>query len=126
MFTCPEGQYANEDDFVCEDKHFYDKWCRLFQRLHFLLLWWSRWLYILHRRTHSSKLYVQAVHLLPGLMMTDDNTCIEECGDGVFLGLTSECDDGNIVGGDRCSEECTVEFGYACDGGTLCREIIPP
>ena len=61
-----------------------------------------------------------------GLMMTDDNTCIEECGDGVFLGLTSECDDGNIVGGDGCSEECTVEFGYACDGGTICREIIPP
>ena len=61
-----------------------------------------------------------------GLTMTEDNVCIEECGDGVFLGLTSECDDGNLFGGDGCSEKCTVEYGFACEGGTVCREIIPP
>ena len=52
--------------------------------------------------------------------------CVEECGDGLFLNITNECDDGNVVGGDGCSEECTIEYGFACEGGTECREIIPP
>ncbi len=33
-----------------------------------------------------------------------------------------ECDDGNRLGGDGCSEDCTVEPGWSCDTGfpTLC------
>ncbi len=28
-----------------------------------------------------------------------------------------ECDDGNVLNGDGCSADCTVEAGYACSGG---------
>lgn len=45
------------------------------------------------------------------------STCAEQiCGDGKRQG-TEECDDFNTIGGDGCSETCTVEEGYECDGG---------
>ena len=59
--------------------------------------------------------------------MNDDNKCKEICGDGVFLGVDSECDDHNTDSGDGCSKTCTVEYGYDCGAnGTTCREVIPP
>ena len=61
-----------------------------------------------------------------GLYINDDKKCVEVCGDGIFLGLTSECDDHNTEHGDGCSATCTIEYGYECKGGTQCREIIPP
>ncbi len=30
----------------------------------------------------------------------------------------SECDDGNVRRGDGCSEECKIEPGFACEGGS--------
>ncbi len=30
-----------------------------------------------------------------------------------------ECDDGNILDGDGCSADCTVEAGYVCSGGNI-------
>ena len=36
--------------------------------------------------------------------------CKEICGDG--RRVYEQCDDGNIRGGDGCSEECQVEPGY--------------
>ena len=65
-------------------------------------------------------------YFFDGLTINDDNVCEEVCGDGIFLNLTSECDDNNIDNGDGCSSTCTVEYGYHCDGGTECREVIPP
>ena len=42
------------------------------------------------------------------------------CGDGV-VNAGEACDDGNTVGGDGCSAECTVEIGWRCDPpGTPC------
>ena len=38
--------------------------------------------------------------------------CVEICGDGVLL--VRECDDGNIVNGDGCSDQCKVEPHYVC------------
>ncbi len=38
------------------------------------------------------------------------------CGDGHLAGL-EECDDGNTTDGDGCSAACTIEQGWACDGG---------
>ena len=35
------------------------------------------------------------------------------CGDGVYL-TAEDCDDGNRIGGDGCSANCTVESGYVC------------
>ena len=48
------------------------------------------------------------------------------CGDGRFLNITSECDDGNLEDGDGCSSHCTVEYGYVCKGDTNCRDVIAP
>ena len=61
-----------------------------------------------------------------GLHINEDKKCVEVCGDGIFLELTSECDDHNTENGDGCSATCTVEYGYECAGGTECREVIPP
>ncbi len=45
--------------------------------------------------------------------------CSEICGDGINLNtFTNECDDVNTNDGDGCHSDCTVEIGYACDGGS--------
>lgn len=36
------------------------------------------------------------------------------CGDGAFVSDKEDCDDGNDMPGDGCSDTCTVEEGYAC------------
>ena len=59
-------------------------------------------------------------------MTTEENKCVEVCGDGIFLRLTSECDDHNTEDGDGCSSTCEVEYGYKCEDGTKCVEVIPP
>ena len=41
---------------------------------------------------------------------------MEHCGDG--RKHTVECDDGNNVNGDGCSESCRIEEGYQCVGGS--------
>ena len=38
--------------------------------------------------------------------------CVEICGDGALL--VRECDDGNIINGDGCSDQCKVEPHYVC------------
>ncbi len=43
------------------------------------------------------------------------SVCAPPCGDGV-LDAGEQCDDGNTVGGDGCTEECVVEDGWGCDG----------
>jgi len=37
------------------------------------------------------------------------------CGDGIVGGL-EQCDDGNMVNGDGCSDTCVVELGWKCKG----------
>ena len=55
------------------------------------------------------------------------STCAEQvCGDGKRFG-TEECDDFNSVSGDGCSEDCKVEQGYECNGGSwLDKDICGP
>lgn len=43
--------------------------------------------------------------------------CTEICGDGFNIGLV-ECDDGNMIDGDGCSSNCTIEAGWVCSDGT--------
>lgn len=38
------------------------------------------------------------------------------CGDGIRI--NAECDDGNRVNGDGCSENCTFEYDYVCEDNT--------
>ena len=52
--------------------------------------------------------------------------CFEECGDGVVSG-TEECDDGNNLNDDGCSQSCKFEIGFDCMNfdylPTICNEI---
>ena len=68
----------------------------------------------------------------PGYLGTkeDPEKCSEVCGDSRNMGIL-ECDDGNLVSGDGCDENCKVENGYDCKGGgienpDLCLDIVPP
>eukprot|EP00961_Rhodomonas_salina_P109430 1473117-Rhodomonas_salina.1 len=45
--------------------------------------------------------------------------CTSVCGDGIRLNAYEECDDQNLVDGDGCSSNCTIEVGWQCDGGDL-------
>lgn len=60
-----------------------------------------------------------------------DGYCNEICGDGAALRFSSEltniakrgdCDDGNLVSGDGCSADCSIEDGYVCYGGNTTHE----
>jgi cysteine-rich repeat protein len=44
-------------------------------------------------------------------------TCDDTCGDGFKIYV--ECDDGNLVNGDGCSNQCKVETDYTCTGGSI-------
>lgn len=43
------------------------------------------------------------------------------CGDGV-LAESEDCDDGNTISGDGCSDDCIQELGYDCASG-ICQVI---
>jgi cysteine-rich repeat protein len=49
--------------------------------------------------------------------LASGDTCLLVCGDGRVI--TEDCDDGNILSGDGCSPNCTVEADYSCSGGSL-------
>jgi cysteine-rich repeat protein len=42
--------------------------------------------------------------------------CNDICGDGLLY--TLECDDGNTISGDGCSQNCGVEKDFTCVGGS--------
>ena len=39
--------------------------------------------------------------------------CTAVCGDGIIV-TPEQCDDGNTLGTDGCSANCTLERGYVC------------
>ena len=43
-----------------------------------------------------------------------DGACTSQCGDGLVLGASEQCDDGNRTNGDGCDENCNTEMGYDC------------
>ena len=48
---------------------------------------------------------------------TQSDVCQEICGDGVDL-MFYPCDDGDLDPGDGCDENCNIEPGWDCAGGT--------
>ncbi len=48
-----------------------------------------------------------------------DNGCTSSCGDGLIIG-EEQCDDGNGISGDGCSETCQQEPGYVCEQAPPC------
>ncbi|MBX3200956.1 MAG: fibro-slime domain-containing protein [Labilithrix sp.] len=49
----------------------------------------------------------------PGFTVRDGGLIVAGCGDGVLRGA-EECDDGNNVSGDGCSNSCVLEMGFQC------------
>lgn len=41
--------------------------------------------------------------------------CTSKCGD-CLIASDEVCDDGNTLSGDGCSDTCTIETGYECQG----------
>lgn len=52
--------------------------------------------------------------LPPGLVIKPNGKKVEDCGDGLNMGI-NECDDGNLINGDGCSSECRIEAGFECE-----------
>jgi len=51
------------------------------------------------------------------------NTCLfHVCGNGVFEG-TEQCDDGNTISGDGCSDTCQIEYAPDTDGDGILDDI---
>lgn len=46
------------------------------------------------------------------------DTCTEDCGDGINIGILP-CDDGNTVDLDGCDSSCHIEPGWTCSGGSF-------
>jgi len=45
-------------------------------------------------------------------------------GDGILTIGGEQCDDGNLVSGDGCTDLCSIELGYECPTpGVLCNPI---
>lgn len=46
------------------------------------------------------------------------------CGDSTFSNPPEECDDGNTISGDGCTNDCTIEPGYTCSttSPTVCQK----
>ncbi|CAK74085.1 unnamed protein product (macronuclear) [Paramecium tetraurelia] len=44
----------------------------------------------------------------------DQNICIAQCGDGVFVKSAEACDDGNFDDGDGCNSQCLIENDFVC------------
>ena len=49
-----------------------------------------------------------------GIVNLCENCTEPYCGDG-FLDVGEECDDGNLINGDGCDNNCTVEYHDFCE-----------
>ena len=63
--------------------------------------------------------------------LTKERRCEEICGDGITVGWSHECDDGNLINGDGCSSLCIVEEDFVCSGGNtqsphICKNTKSP
>lgn len=49
-----------------------------------------------------------------GYALQSDHTCQTVCGDGIFMAVNEECDDGNNNNNDGCSSICKPETDWSC------------
>jgi fibro-slime domain-containing protein len=70
----------------------------------------------------SSGCVIEAHYTCKVASSTAKSVCVHDvvCGDGIIEGAEA-CDDGNTNSGDGCSATCTLECGWECPPGTLCR-----
>ncbi len=51
------------------------------------------------------------------MIIGSSGACVEICGDGKNFGIL-QCDDGNLIIGDGCSNSCEIEEDWVCNGGS--------
>lgn len=70
---------------------------------------------------------INCITCLTGFSLSS-NICSSLCGDGILV-IIEQCDDGNLVNGDGCSSNCTIEPTYYCTGTinstSLCSNCQP-
>ena len=49
--------------------------------------------------------------------LPDYSVCTKDCSNGK-LDSYEQCEDGNLLNGDGCTENCTIEANWVCDGGS--------
>ncbi|CAK61926.1 unnamed protein product (macronuclear) [Paramecium tetraurelia] len=71
----------------------------------------------------------QTIQCNPNYLLIE-NTCVNQCGNGMLSSPYEECDDGNNYGGDGCSSLCNLENFFQCQNGenllSICSFIQPP
>ncbi|HLC52708.1 MAG TPA: myxococcus cysteine-rich repeat containing protein [Candidatus Nanoarchaeia archaeon] len=53
-----------------------------------------------------------------------NGACLDQnfnCGDGI-KSIIEQCDDGNSINGDGCSDSCSIETGFGCTAVSVCRQ----
>ncbi|KAM3132644.1 hypothetical protein pb186bvf_015316, partial [Paramecium bursaria] len=53
-----------------------------------------------------------------------DSSCYSICGDDI-LAISEQCDDGNLLDGDGCSQQCKLEQGFLLLNGTIMNIVYP-
>ena len=57
---------------------------------------------------------------------------LDSCGNGLRYSTSEQCDDGNLISNDGCSQLCTIEKDWTCSGGSstsadICtKDLSPP
>jgi proprotein convertase subtilisin/kexin type 5 len=67
----------------------------------------------------TSGFSLSSVTLTPTMIIS---MCEEICGDGKRYEY--DCDDGNTINGDGCNDQCQIETGYTCGGGTTTSKSV--
>jgi cysteine-rich repeat protein len=87
--------------------------------------------YVWNSKTRTCDLFPSFVSCGIACLMKSGNwSCNTTCGDGLRAGL-EECDDGNVLDGDGCNANCTLEPGFKCSStaveiSTLTASLPPP
>eukprot|EP00347_Sterkiella_histriomuscorum_P013429 403364739 len=114
--SCPFSQFFNYTTLLCEDCHESCNGCTGST---------SQDCVDCQDEFQKSNSQCTACELITGLKSPMKNgRCDEICGDGKNLGVY-ECDDGNLISGDGCNENCEKEDGFNC-GTSGCLKIDKP
>ena len=112
---CPNGTYKNQTTNACEPCHDHCATCSSSAEETNCLtckFGWHLWEGVCQDCTDENN---------PYFTMTN-GACVDKCGNGIRFslincpGLSSynQCDDGNLVNGDGCDDQCKVEIGFKC------------
>ena len=74
---------------------------------------------VMLNNTGSVQISLHQVTILNITIIHIASQCKPIWGDGVLISSDEGCDDGNLYDGDGWTEECVVETGWDCTGGSM-------